>query len=73
MAVSYVSDVKLRLVFEDGLKQDGTPVLKRKTLSRIRFAATADQLHNTAQALSSLCSYSLIDTERVETSGIQPF
>ncbi|MDG5471994.1 DUF1659 domain-containing protein [Jeotgalibacillus sp. ET6] len=73
MAVSNVSDVKLRLVFEDGLKPNGSPILKRKTLSRIRFTATPDQLHNTAQALSSLCSYSLLDTERVETSGIHQF
>ncbi|PPA70794.1 DUF1659 domain-containing protein [Jeotgalibacillus proteolyticus] len=71
MAQAHVSDVKLRLVFVDGLKEDGSPNIKRKTLSRIRLGASADELFITSRAFASLSSYSLMDTERVETAQIQ--
>ena len=72
MAQAYAKDVKLRLVFEEGMDLDGSPILKRKTFSRIRLDASAEQLHNTAQAFSSLSSYLLLETERIETADIQP-
>jgi len=73
MAELQVTDVKLRLVFEEGINLDGSPILKRKTLSRIRVAATADQLHDTAQAFASLSSYTFLESNRIETADIQPF
>jgi len=73
MAELHVTDVKLRIVFEEGINLDGSPILKRKTLSRIRVTATADQLHETAQAFASLCSYPYLESNRIETADIQSF
>lgn len=73
MAEVHATDVKLRIVFQDGLDNEGSPIVKRKTLSRIRLAASADQLYNTAQAFASLTSYTYLEANRVETADIQPF
>ena len=71
MAQKFVSDVRLRLVFEAGIGTDGMPMLKKKTLSRIRLEVTPDQLYNTALAFSTLSSYPLLEIDRVETAGVE--
>ncbi|TFD99670.1 DUF1659 domain-containing protein [Jeotgalibacillus sp. R-1-5s-1] len=69
MANAHVMDIRLRLVFDAGFK-DGKPVFKRRTYSRVRSGATADQLFYTGSALASLSQHNLLDIDRLETASI---
>jgi hypothetical protein len=70
MAQAKLADTKLRLVFEVGMDEKGSPIFKSKTLSNIKKEATADQLFQVAQALSVLCNDSLNRVERADNFEI---
>ncbi|TFE02169.1 DUF1659 domain-containing protein [Jeotgalibacillus salarius] len=70
MANISTDDIRIRLLFDAGLNEEGKPFTKRKTYSRIRLNATAEQMYNTSAALASLSSYQLIEIERVETGAV---
>ena len=54
MAQALMIDTKLRLSFEIGLNDKGEPIFKSKTFGNVKKTATADQLHQVAQAIASL-------------------
>jgi len=70
MAQAILEGSKLRLVFEAGMDEHGDPIFKAKTFSNIQKEATADQLHQAAQALSALCSDTLNKVERNDSTEI---
>lgn len=70
MAQAKLAESKLRLVFEAGVDDKGTPIYKAKTFNNIKKEATADQLLQVANALSVLCSDTLSRVERADSSEI---
>ncbi|MCQ6278578.1 DUF1659 domain-containing protein [Bacillus sp. EB600] len=70
MAVANLTETKLRMIFEAGLDEQGKPIYKAKTFNNIKKEATTDQLFQTAQALSVLCSDTLNAIERNDNSDI---
>ncbi|MFB1082790.1 DUF1659 domain-containing protein [Jeotgalibacillus sp. JSM ZJ347] len=70
MANVKTDDIRIRLLFDAGLTEAGKPFTKRKTYSRIRLSASAEQMYNTSVALASLSSYPLIEIGHVETGAV---
>ena len=70
MATEVLLDSQLRLVFDMGLDENGKQVYKRKNYNNIKISATADQLLQTAQAISSLQTEALAFVERDDTNQI---
>lgn len=70
MAQAFAKGSKLRLFFETGLNEKGEAILKGKALNNINLAATHEELHQAAQAISSLCDYPLIMVERNDVTEI---
>ncbi|KIL45061.1 DUF1659 domain-containing protein [Jeotgalibacillus soli] len=70
MAQIFVNDVKLRLVFEAGLGNEGMPILKNKTFNRVRLTVTPEELYNTAAAIASLSDYALFEVNRLEKAAV---
>lgn len=64
MAEANLKASSLRLVFDDGMNEQGKPVYKTKTFSNIRLDATPDQLSQTANALGALSEKPLVRVER---------
>jgi hypothetical protein len=70
MAQAVVTALKLRLVFQVGMDDEGKPVLKAKTFNNIQKSATPDQLLQAAQALIGLSNDTLSNIERVENADL---
>ena len=70
MAQAKLAESKLRLVFEAGMDEKGSPIYKAKTFNNIKKDATADQLVQVANALSVLCVNTLSRVERADSSEI---
>ncbi|MED3552041.1 DUF1659 domain-containing protein [Cytobacillus praedii] len=70
MAQALMVDSKIRLSFETGLNDKGEPVYKSKTIGNVKKAASADQIHETAQALASLCNDPLVTVVRNDSFDI---
>lgn len=70
MAQALMVDTKIRLRFETGLNDKGEPVYKSKTIGNIKKSASADQIHETAQALASLCNDPLVAVVRNDSFDI---
>jgi len=67
MAQARLADTKLRIVFEVGMDEKGSPILKAKTLSNVKKEATAEQLYQAAQAIFVLCNDTLNRVERTDS------
>jgi hypothetical protein len=70
MAQAMLADTKLRLVFQVGMDEKGSPIFKAKTFSNNKKAATADQLYQVGEAISVLCTDTLSRVERADSSEI---
>jgi hypothetical protein len=70
MAQVLLEGTKLRLVFEVGMDGEGNPILRAKTFSNVTKAASADQLFQSAQAISVLCKDPLNKVERNDSTEI---
>ncbi|OIK08710.1 hypothetical protein BIV60_25600 [Bacillus sp. MUM 116] len=70
MAQARLATTKLRIVFETGMDEQGKPILKAKTFSNVKKAATADQLYQAAQAIFVLCNDTLNRVERTDSSDL---
>ena len=70
MATEVLLDSQLRLVFDMGLDENGKQIYKRKNYNNIKLSATADQLLQAAQAISSLQTEALAFVERDDTNQI---
>ncbi|AJD89922.1 DUF1659 domain-containing protein [Jeotgalibacillus malaysiensis] len=63
-------NVRISLLFDAGLNEAGKPFTKRKTYSRVRLNASAEQMYNTSVALASLSGYPLIEIGHIETGAV---
>ncbi|KGP74548.1 DUF1659 domain-containing protein [Pontibacillus yanchengensis] len=70
MAVSNLINSQLQLIFEDGMDDDGKPVLKNKNFNNIKTDSTPDQLYAVATALTSLQQRTLYGVERNDASEL---
>ncbi|MGG1677835.1 DUF1659 domain-containing protein [Neobacillus sp. NRS-1170] len=70
MAQTLLEGTKLRIVFEAGMDEKGNPLYKAKSFSNINNDATADQLYQAAQAITTLTSDVLNKVERNDSSEI---
>ncbi|WP_110112072.1 DUF1659 domain-containing protein [Bacillus sp. CGMCC 1.16541] len=70
MATKVQDNSQFRLVFEDGMKVDGSPIFKTKTFNNVRQDATAEELTATAEAIASLQTKPLDAIEEVITYRI---
>ncbi|MBM7702969.1 DUF1659 domain-containing protein [Metabacillus iocasae] len=70
MSTKVKNSSQFRLVFEEGMKEDGSAIFKSKTFNNVRQDATADELQATAEALASLQTMPLEAVEEVVTFRI---
>ncbi|MBY0122287.1 DUF1659 domain-containing protein [Bacillus sp. S/N-304-OC-R1] len=70
MAQALMIETRLRLSFETGLNEKGEPMFKTKTLGNVKKTATADQIHQVAQAIASLSSDPLSTVVRNDSFDI---
>ncbi|MBS4176943.1 DUF1659 domain-containing protein [Lederbergia citrea] len=70
MAEAYLKATKLKLVFDYGMDKHNKPVYKTKTFNNIHRNASADQLYQACQAISTLKSEPLWAIERNDTINI---
>lgn len=72
MAVSYMEQSQLRLLFETGIDPESQePIIKRKNFNNVKVEATAEDLYAVAETLTSLQQYDLYKVERVDHSAIE--
>jgi len=70
MAQAMLKNSRIILVFETGMNEKGEPIFKGKSYANVRKEATADQLHQAATALASLCAYPVSSVERTDNHDI---
>jgi Protein of unknown function (DUF1659) len=70
MAQAMLKNSRITLLFETGMNEKGEPIFKGKSYANVRKEATADQLHQAATALSSLCAYPVSSVERTDNHDI---
>lgn len=70
MAQGILKDTQMRLIYETGLDGKGEPILKGKAFNSVLKEATADQLYQAAQAISGLCTYTLVSVERNDSFDV---
>lgn len=70
MAQALLEGTKLRLVYEAGMDEKGSPLYKAKSFSNVKKEATADQLNQAAQAIAALTNDTLNKVERNDSSEI---
>ncbi|MBY0097291.1 DUF1659 domain-containing protein [Mesobacillus maritimus] len=70
MAQAMLKNSRITLLFETGMNEKGEPIFKGKSYANVRKEATADQLHQAATALASLCAYPVSSVERTDNHDI---
>jgi hypothetical protein len=70
MAQTVATATSLRIYFETGMNEKGDPIYKSKTLSNVKNSATADQLHQAAQAFAALSEYPLNSVQRNDSFDV---
>lgn len=70
MANIQLMDSQLRLVFQNGVDEEGKPKLKNKNFNNVDTNTTADQLYSVAQAIASLQAKPLVAIERNDSQQI---
>ena len=70
MATSDLKDLKIRLVFENGVDVEGNPQFEYKTYSYINMLATPDAILQSCEEIASLSSKPLYDIEKNEVYDI---
>ncbi|MBM7585479.1 hypothetical protein JOC86_002021 [Bacillus pakistanensis] len=71
MATADLTSTRLRLVYDDGIGEDGKPNFQYKSYSNINTAATADQIYNVSQSIAGLSSKGLVNIEKTENFDIK--
>ncbi|MDQ0178507.1 DUF1659 domain-containing protein [Bacillus chungangensis] len=71
MVQAKLRETKLKLVFSNGVDDNGNPNLQNKTYQYINLQATPDQLHETAVAIAVLTVNPLEYVERIDSSEIR--
>ena len=66
MAVLQFQQAALTVNFFAGVDAEGKSIFKKATYRHVAEQATADQLQQVAQAISSLSSYTSADVEKTE-------
>ena len=64
MADVVIQDRQLRLVFEAGVDEKGTPKFKSKNFNNIKLTAGADALLDVAEAIAGLQTLTLVQVEQ---------
>ncbi|MDQ0231370.1 DUF1659 domain-containing protein [Metabacillus malikii] len=70
MAVETLVESQLSLVFENGVDENGKMKTKRKNYNNVKTSATADQMLQAAQAITSLQTETLLYVERNDKNQI---
>jgi hypothetical protein len=70
MATADLKDLKIRLVYDNGVDEDGKPAFQYKTYSNTNLNATPDAIYQSAHQLGSLSSKTLINVEKNESYDI---
>lgn len=71
MPVNKVTAVStLRLELQTGINTSGNPVIRRKSLSNVKPAASDQDLYDVAAALASLQQYPLNGISRIDNSQL---
>ncbi|WLR43166.1 DUF1659 domain-containing protein [Bacillus carboniphilus] len=71
MANSTITSSQLRLIFEEGLDEQGKTVFSYKSYNNVKAEATAEQLFAVANKLVSLQTKPLFEVERNDSSLIE--
>ncbi|WP_400247759.1 DUF1659 domain-containing protein [Niallia sp. JL1B1071] len=70
MAEAIWNESSLKLMFLNGMKENGDPNYITKTFKNVKQTATPEQLDAVAAGLSSLVTYTLFSIERNDVSEI---
>jgi hypothetical protein len=70
MAKVDLKNLKLRLVYSDGVNENGKPVFQYKTYSNINLMATPDAIYQSARQLGKLSAKTLFNIEQNESYDI---
>lgn len=70
MAEAIWNEASVKLMFLNGLKENGDPNYITKTFKNVKQAATPDQMLLVAEGLASLVTHSLYSVERSDTTEI---
>ncbi|MBU5212363.1 MULTISPECIES: DUF1659 domain-containing protein [Heyndrickxia] len=71
MAQVLLKGSSLKLVFDNGLDDNGKPVYQSRTFNNVRLEATPDELLQAAQAIGSLSQKNLFSIERNDSSDVK--
>ncbi|WP_421381736.1 DUF1659 domain-containing protein [Bacillus salacetis] len=70
MATSDLKSIKLRMIYDNGVDENGKPLSSSKTYSNINYASTPDEILQAAQAVAGLSSRPLMLIEKNDSYGI---
>ncbi|KAB7663577.1 DUF1659 domain-containing protein [Bacillus sp. B1-b2] len=70
MAQAIWNEASMKLLFMNGMKENGEPNLVSKTLNDVKETATPEQVLTVADALSSIVSYTLYSVIRNDSVEI---
>ncbi|WP_113930598.1 DUF1659 domain-containing protein [Bacillus sp. P14.5] len=70
MATSDLKSIKLRMVFDNGVDENGKPKYSNKTYANINYTSTPDEILQAAQALAGLSSRPLLLVEKNDSYDI---
>lgn len=70
MAQAIWNDASMKLLFMNGMKENGEPNIVTKSLNDLKETATPEQILIVAEALASIVSYSLYSVVRNDSMEI---
>ncbi|MGF2618082.1 DUF1659 domain-containing protein [Rossellomorea vietnamensis] len=70
MATSDLKSIKLRMVYDNGVDENGKPKYSNKTYANINYTSTPDEILQAAQALAGLSSRPLLLVEKNDSYDI---
>ena len=70
MAVFTPNSTTLRLGFQTGIDAKANPIIKTRTLNRVKMAALAQDILEVAEALASLQEYPLTSIKKIDTQTV---
>ncbi|WP_456273123.1 DUF1659 domain-containing protein [Bacillus sp. AK031] len=70
MATSDLTSIKLRMVYDNGVDENGKPQYSNKTYSNINYSSTPDEILQAAQSLAGLSEKPLVQIEKNDSYDI---
>lgn len=64
MAQEFLQESAIKITFQNGVKENGEPLLVTKSLYNLKETATSDAIMQVVESLASLVSYPLYSVER---------